>query len=94
MPDFSSFDLCTLADPRLLPAYGLIQNWNRIGRRLTNRAVTGIAAGGAAEPIVLPEIQIGNIIYWFKKNYTTVQRALNLVILFKGIDLSMPIIRI
>src|SRR5581483_4595334 len=65
----------TLAASGLLPAYGLIQNWDDIGGRPTIEAVTTYGAGAGAGPVILEHIRIGNIIYWFRKNYTTVQRA-------------------
>ena len=65
----------TLANSGLLPAYGLIQNWDSIGGRPTIRPATNIAGGGDGNPVVLPEIRLGNKVYWFRKNYTTVQRA-------------------
>ena len=65
----------TLANSGMLPAYGLIQDWGQIGGRPTNDPATVIAAGGLASPIVLPEIRLGNEIYWFRENYKTVQKA-------------------
>src|SRR5581483_8349334 len=53
----------TLAASGMLPVRGFLQNWNDIGGRPINRPVTGFGAGGAAVPIVLEHIRIGNIIY-------------------------------
>ena len=58
----------TLANSGMLPAYGLIQDWGQIGGRPTDDPATVIAAGGLANPIVLPEIRLGNEIYWFREN--------------------------
>ena len=64
----------TLANSGLLPAHGLIQDWGDISGHPTDAPVTAIAAGGGAVPIVLPEIRIGNVIYWFRNNYPTILR--------------------
>ena len=59
----------------LYPARGFIQDWGAIGGRPTDRAPTLTGAGGAGVTVVLPEIRLGNVIYWFKTNYETIQRA-------------------
>jgi hypothetical protein len=59
----------------LYPARGLIQDWGAIGGRLTDRSPTLTGAGGAGVTVVLPDIRLGNVIYWFKTNYETIQRA-------------------
>lgn len=64
----------TLANSGLLPAYGLIQNWRDIGGQPTNEPATVIAIGNN-NPIVLPEIRIGDAVDWFKNNYHTVLRG-------------------
>lgn len=63
----------TLALSGLLPAYGLIQNWRDIGGQPTDDLATAINVGNA-NPIVLAEIRIGNAVWWFRNNYTTVLR--------------------
>ena len=64
----------TLANSGLLPPHGIDQDWTNIGGRPTDDPVTVIAAGGPAQPIVIAEIRIGNVIWWFKTQYTTVLR--------------------
>ena len=67
----------TLANSGMIPALalGLIQDWGPIGGRPTINPPTVIAAGGAGTPIVLPEIRLGNVIFWFRTEYKTVQLA-------------------
>lgn len=64
----------TLRNSTMLPAHGIIQDWAPLGGRPTDEAPRLTGAGGAVTTI-LPEIRIGNVVYWFLNNYTTVQRA-------------------
>ena len=58
---------------QVLPPTGPDQNWEILGGRPTDRAVSVIGAGGGANPLVI-QLRVNRAIYYFSTNYTTVLR--------------------
>ena len=58
---------------QVLPPAGPDQNWEMLGGRPTDRAVSAIGAGGPANPLVI-QLRLDRVIYYFRTNYTTVLR--------------------
>ena len=58
---------------QVLPPAGPDQNWEMLGGRPTDRAVSAIGAGGADNPLVI-QLRVDRAIYYFRTNYTTVLR--------------------
>ena len=63
----------TVTLTQVLPPAGPDQNWEMLGGRPTDRAVSVIGAGGAGNPLVI-QPRLDRVIYYFRTNYTTVLR--------------------